>query len=516
MKVGVGMDSLAKGTRVAVVGAGPAGIVLARYLLAHGLEPTLFEQSNDLGGQWHASSEHSGVWPEMRTNTSRVMTCFSDMSHDEDVATYPHNREMQAYLRRYANRFGVTSRVRLNTRVERISESPEGGYEVSVRDMNGVSASRFDRVVVASGRFNKPAIPEIPGLSTFPGTVLHSFDYKKAGDLRGKRVLVCGCSISALEIAGDLAMSGAASVYAANRRQRYIVPKLAGGIPAEHFAFSRWGAYAAQVFPPEMTSEGMKRQILAIAGSPEQYGALKPDPDIRKAGIALSQHYLPLVAEGRIKPKPWLRSVQGSTVTFADETSAEVDAILLGTGFTLNMPFLSDAIRQKLALAEYELDLFNFSFSPELDNFAVLAQYFIVGPFFPTVELQARYIAYTWAGLIPCPTREEMLAGMARDKAMRTPDHVLLMHMAAIRFARLIGAEPMVRDHPELARHLMFGPLAPISFRISGPDKLEHAKQEFLRECARFGCITSPELTPEQSERMRALENALARSAAVP
>ena len=37
---------------VAVIGAGPGGLVAARWLLAQGFEPTIFEQAPTLGGQW--------------------------------------------------------------------------------------------------------------------------------------------------------------------------------------------------------------------------------------------------------------------------------------------------------------------------------------------------------------------------------------------------------------------------------------------------------------------------------
>lgn len=495
--------------RVAIVGGGPAGIVTAKYLLVNGFEPTIFEKSSDVGGQWNAAAAHSGVWPEMRTNTSRVMTRFSDMGHEDDVPTYPHNRHMLAYLHRYADRFGVTPRVQLNTQVEHVVELPDGGFRVTTSRNGQSTEADFDRVVIASGRYNKPYIPDVPGLKTFPGKVLHSFQYKTPDEFRGKRVLVCGCSISSLEIAGDLAMLGAASVVSSSRRQRYVAPKLVGGVPTDHLAFTRWSAYAAEVFPPEVTSEGLKRFLLMAAGSPEQYGALKPHDDVRKAGITLSHHFLPLVAEGRIKVKPWVREINGNTVTFEDGAKADFDAILFGTGFTLNLPYVSDDLRRKLDVSDHEADLFNFTFSPEIDNLAVVAQFSLIGPFYPTVELQARYVAYTWAGIVPHATREEMLAGIARDKAMRSPDHTVLMHLMAVRFARLIGAEPLVRDHPQLERALMFGPMAAVSFRISGPDALPNAEIEFLQECARFGNITSQELTPDQRERMSALDGAL-------
>ena len=494
---------------VAIIGGGPAGIVTAKYLLERGFEPTIFEQSGDIGGQWNALAEHSGVWPEMRTNTSRVMTRFSDLGYDESVATYPHNREVHDYLHRYAERFGVSHLVRLQTHVEQVAEKSSGGFSVTTMTGATRETCEFGRVVLANGRYNTPSLPVIPGLESFPGAVIHSFRYKDPQIFRGKRVLVCGCSISSLEIAGDLAMLGAAKVTTAARKQRYIVPKLVAGVPTDQLAFTRWGAYAAEVFPPEVAAEGLKQFILTVAGSPEQYGALPPDPNILKAGITLSHHFLPLVAEGRIKVKPWIEHIRGSVVSFRDGTSEEFDAILLGTGFTLGLAYLSHELRRKLAVDDYEADLFNFTFSPDVEGLAAVGQFSLIGPFFPTVELQARYLAYTWAGVLPRASEEEMRAGIARDKAMRTPDHNNLVHRMLVRFARLIGAEPIVRDYPDLERAFMFGPMAAISFRICGPDKLPFAKQEFLSECARFGCMTSQELTAEQQQRMELLNRAL-------
>jgi cation diffusion facilitator CzcD-associated flavoprotein CzcO len=68
------------------------------------------------------------------------------------------------------------------------------------------------------------------------GGVLHSFQYKDPEDFRGKRVLVVGCAISALEIASDLAMPGASRVVTTFRRQRYVMQKLVAGVPSARFA----------------------------------------------------------------------------------------------------------------------------------------------------------------------------------------------------------------------------------------------------------------------------------------
>ena len=88
---------------------------------------------------------------------------------------------------------------------------------------------------------------------TGPGGASHTFSYKEPERYRGLRVLVAGCAISALEIASDLAMLGAARVVTTNRRQRYVAVKLAGGVPTDHLAFTRFAALAAETFPRRPT-----------------------------------------------------------------------------------------------------------------------------------------------------------------------------------------------------------------------------------------------------------------------
>src|SRR6516165_2346244 len=112
--------------RVALIGSGPGGLVAARYLKHHGFEPVLFEQDNDIGGQWNVRSPHSGVWPSMVTNTSRWLTCFSDLALEPEAAIFPSNQEILAYLKRYARRFDILSRVRFGARVKLIERKQVG------------------------------------------------------------------------------------------------------------------------------------------------------------------------------------------------------------------------------------------------------------------------------------------------------------------------------------------------------------------------------------------------------
>ena len=112
---------------VAIIGAGPAGLAAARWLKREGFEPVLFEQSEGLGGQWSGDRQCSGVWPSMHLNTSREMTCFSDLAHEPGTPLYPGNQTMLAYFRRYAEKFDLVRRIRLRSRVVSIApKAPRG------------------------------------------------------------------------------------------------------------------------------------------------------------------------------------------------------------------------------------------------------------------------------------------------------------------------------------------------------------------------------------------------------
>ncbi|MBV9999714.1 MAG: NAD(P)-binding domain-containing protein [Verrucomicrobia bacterium] len=494
---------------VAIIGSGPGGLVVAKFLKQHGWEPVLFEQNDALGGQWNARSPHSGVWPSMVTNTSRWLTCFSDLAPEPKGAIFPSNGEILSYLGRYAQTFDLLRHIRYATRVETIERDPRGGGWVIGSNSGAEARSEtFPYVVVASGRFTTPLIPPLPGLESFCGRggALHSLHYKRPEGFRGQRVLVVGCAISALEIASDLAMLGAARVVSTYRRQRYVVPKLVAGVPSDTLAFTRFAALSAEVTPREALAKATQDHILRAFGSPERFGARPPDGDFLTVGRGLSQHFLPLVAEGRIVVKPWLRLIEGPRVRFSDESAEEFDAIILGTGFELSLPFLSAAIRRTLRLNDaQDAELYHFTFHPDLPGLAFVGLWEQTGPYFPPLELQARWIAYAWSGLRPLPPPSQMEAALAAQPPKRGGSQPQAMHLIALRFAREAGVEPELSQWPLLARALLFGPLSAASFRLAGPDRLPEAAERIQAEARALGTVVSPEFSREQVAQLQAL-----------
>lgn len=483
--------------RVAVVGAGPAGLVAARWLLSEGFEPVIIDSGASLGGQWSGGAG-SAVWPGMRTNTSRIMTAFSDLDHTPSTATYPTAAEMGAYLKRYADRFGLTARIRFRTQAVRLAAA-EAGWSVTIRADGQEAEEHFARVIVATGRQTCPVVPDIPGLDSFTGALgaIHSARYAGADRYRGASVLVAGCSISALEVATDLAAAGV-QVDIAYRRQRYIVPKLIAGVPTEHVLMTRAAALAGEVLRPEALGAALKAAMLKAGGSPEQWGARRPHPDVFVAGGTQAQGFLPAVAEGRIRVREWMDGIEGRTVRFADGERVAVDGIILGTGYRLSLPWLATDIRETLGVNETHVDLHAHSFHPNLPGLAFVGLYDLIGPYLPVLELQARWIAYTMSGRVPAPSSADLAAGVADARAGRQGPPSVPMQQMALLFARLAGVEPNLDDHPELERALLFGPLSPASFRLDGPDRLPDAAERVRAAAEAFGHITSVDYTADE------------------
>jgi dimethylaniline monooxygenase (N-oxide forming) len=407
-----------------VVGAGPSGLVAAKHALEAGFDVSVFEASDALGGQWHTTAPHSGVWPGMHANTSRAMTAFSDLPPPADDPLHPEATQIEAYLHDYAARFGVTPRIRLASPVR------------DVRSGWTVDGEPFDAVVVASGRFRRPRVP--PGIDAFAGEVLHAFDYPGAESFRDRATLVYGNGISGIEIASDIAP--VAPVVSAFRKQRYVIQKVVDGVSSDWQWYTLFGALERRLLPREELGRRLRDRVLRVAGSPADFGAPAPDRDILVAGLALCQDYLAQVGDGEIACRPAIAAIDGHAVTFADRTSATFEAIVCATGYDVDVPYLDAGIREVLGP---ELALVHRTLHPDLPGLGVVGQFLAQGPYFPLLELQARWLVGIWAGDVEPPedaTMRRLLGG---------PPPALEVHNAlAATLAEQAGVGPTSRPGP--------------------------------------------------------------------
>ncbi len=330
-----------------------------------------------------------------------------------------------------------------------------------------VDGEPFDGVVVASGRFRRPQVPE--GLRAFRGELLHAFDYRGAEAPAGRATLVYGNGISGLEIASDLAPH--ARVVSAFRKPRYVIQKVVDGVSSDWHWYTLFGALERRLLVPDAWAMRQRERILRLAGDPCEFGAPAPDADLRVAGISLCQDYLRQVRDGSIACRPGIASVDGHVVTFTDGSAETVEAIVCATGYDVDIPYL-DALGP-------ELDLFHRTFHPDLPGLGVIGQFLAQGPYFPLLELQARWIVSVWSGEASLPGDAEMRAEIARPRPPLDAHNAL-----ALTLAEQLGVSPEPIDWPELTEPLMFGPLLPPRYRLSGPGAQPEAAERFAVQLA--------------------------------
>ena len=109
----------AAGRRVAVIGAGAAGLCAARHLLGRGVEVVVYELGSCIGGLWVYENDN-GIGPAYRSlhlNSEAKVTEYEDFAFPADGPLYPDHYEVRRYLEAYAERFDVTRHIRFRSKV---------------------------------------------------------------------------------------------------------------------------------------------------------------------------------------------------------------------------------------------------------------------------------------------------------------------------------------------------------------------------------------------------------------
>lgn len=205
-------------TQVLVIGMGQAGLSAAHHLRRRGFDTEdrllLIDENPGPGGAW----QHR--WPSLTLETTNRVSDLPGWGLREalDVdAAVPAALTVPRYYGRYERRYGL--RVHRPVTVERVTQpgGPGTDFLATLTAPGGAAPAtvRAQAVVSATGTWDRPRRPYVPGLEGFHGRVLHSHDYTRAEDFRGARVLVIGGGISAIQHIEELA--SVAEVYWAAR-----------------------------------------------------------------------------------------------------------------------------------------------------------------------------------------------------------------------------------------------------------------------------------------------------------
>tara|TARA_B100000989_G_scaffold8102_1_gene5603 strand:+ start:2197 stop:3528 length:1332 start_codon:yes stop_codon:yes gene_type:complete len=220
-------------TKVAIIGAGPCGLSILRafeHLENKGEKiPDIvcFEKQEDWGGLWNYSwrtgSDQYGdpvpnsMYRYLWSNGPKECLEFADYSFDEHfgkpIPSFPPREVLQDYIIGRVSKGKLKSKIKFNTRVLNTTFKNDK-FELSFQDKvnDKLQTEEFDYVVVSTGHFSVPFIPEYEGMKSFPGRIMHSHDFRDAEEFRGKNVIVLGSSYSAEDVALQCNKYGANSV----------------------------------------------------------------------------------------------------------------------------------------------------------------------------------------------------------------------------------------------------------------------------------------------------------------
>ncbi len=175
-----------------IIGGGQAGIAAAYHLTRRGLSCLVLDANERIGDSWRKR------WPTLKLYSPAVNDGLPGMAFPAPPHSFPTGYEMADYLEAYAARFELP--VRSGVRVDGLSQEGDR-YVVTT----GTERFEADNVVVATGTFETPAMPEFAA-ELDPGIVqLHSNDYRSPGQLQDGPVLVVGAAHSGADIAFEVA-----------------------------------------------------------------------------------------------------------------------------------------------------------------------------------------------------------------------------------------------------------------------------------------------------------------------
>lgn len=200
--------------RVVIVGAGMAGILAAVKLREAGIENiVVYEKADRIGGTWRENT-----YPGLTCDVPAHSYTYSFEPSPDWSSYLAPGGEIQAYFERVVKKYGLGEVIRFNQELARC-EFSEGQWHLEMK--NGLKDSA-DFVIAATGVLHYINYPDIPGLASFRGALMHSAKWDHSVPLEGKRIGIIGNGSTGVQIVSALA--GKAKLKHFQRSAQWIMP----------------------------------------------------------------------------------------------------------------------------------------------------------------------------------------------------------------------------------------------------------------------------------------------------
>ena len=408
--------------RVAIIGAGLAGIATAKVFNSDGFDVTVFEKEPDLGGVWTGTR----AYPGLRTNTAKKVYRFSDHAYPDDVKDYPSAPDVYAYLKSYAEKFEIHEKIQFSKEIkniERVNKDGQTLFKINVAETGKANTSKeieFDFVVVCNGVFSVPKMPKIDGQQKFTGSIRHTSDFVDAGIPAGKRVVIVGAGKSALDCAA-FAATTASHCTLLFRRTHWMLPRYNFGIPTDYLLQSRLSESFLKYHTLnalEKILHGFAKPLVKLFWTMQMRmmrGGLKmPDAMVPKhklpvglESLGMADEFFTQLNEGKVDIKQGdIKSFNEKGLVLENGEELEADVVVFGTGWTQGFDFLSEEIRN-LVLKNDEFRLYRHILPPAEKQLGFIG-YASTFNNTLTAEVAANWLAQIFRGEQRLPDEEHM------------------------------------------------------------------------------------------------------------
>jgi dimethylaniline monooxygenase (N-oxide forming) len=415
--------------KIAVVGAGFAGLSTAKVLREFDHEVVVFDKAPDVGGVWSVTRRYPGV----RTQNNKDSYALPGLPMPRSYPEWPTGAQVQAYLERYVEKFGLGPSLRLGTEVTRATPSEEG-WEVTA----GSTIQTFGHLVVANGIYSDPFIPPFEGvdvLESAGGRLLAPCDFHDLARARGKHVVVVGYGKSSCDISTAISQVAASTTIIA-RELQWKLPRKLKGVSFKYLMLTRLGerlfryrtVAGAESFL-RRRGHGARRRMLDSVDSvatrqfrlPEL--GLVPDgtfEDIDRSTVSLAtEGFYEAIADGRISVlrnstiHRFLKRDRRPYAELADGTTIPADLVVSATGFRRQVPFFDEAVRKRLTDGQGNFELYRQILPHDVPHLTFAG--YNPSLFSPlSAAMSAVWIASHLAGLHQVPSVEERRRLVAR------------------------------------------------------------------------------------------------------
>ena len=397
-----------------IIGAGWTGIMACKHAIQSKLTVLVVDSRDNIGGMWKYSSENNikSVMKNTMTSSSKTFNEMSDFPMPLDYPSYPSNKQIFNYLKKYVDNFNLLQHIKLKTwitSVEKINENQQ--YLWSLKDSNGNKYfSSF--LSICTGKQGKPKIPLSIKLKLkdFSGKIIKGDSYKfLTPDYFNKKVLIIGNNDNAAEIAGEIKLY-TQKLYWAISDGQWFLPKMniSGDSLDNNLSVlnnslfndkNRKGFYFFEdiiELSYGKSGHGIKEWV--------SHNAFKHS-EINKNGDVLIN-----VAHGLIIPKKEIKSIKEKNIIFSDGSITDIDIIILCFNPSINFPFLPSGYNKPIH-KNYKY-IFN-PIDPTLSFLGYIKPN--LGSDSNLAELQSMYMSYVYSGKVKLLDSKKMIQVAKRD-----------------------------------------------------------------------------------------------------